>query len=140
MGTPVPPPIVPDPVGAGDDYIECWGIGKPFGDDDTPGQVTASVSGINKGPAWFSGDGEPQNGVFTLTQSIILPNVFNMFTATHGFSLAFSTPISSFVIFNIALAFQFLNEVGFPCPILFQNQITDKFVGGSVLITIPEVE
>ena len=68
MGTDIPPIIIVPPGPPGDQCPFCWGLGKTFGPGLTPLEMTVSFSGINVKPGRVDDDGEPFNGVYTVTQ------------------------------------------------------------------------
>jgi len=70
MGTEIPI----DPPGQFCD--RCWGYALNFGPGPTPLYMTIEITGIEKGPAWFSGLREPINGVYTLTQTDLYPCIW----------------------------------------------------------------
>jgi len=52
--------------GGGDDCLQCWGLGKPFGDVDTPKYVYITWTGLVGGLA-------PANKTFIATQNPVEP-------------------------------------------------------------------
>jgi len=73
MGTIIPPPPIIPPVPPGDKCLYCWGVGKYFGDIPTPSKVYVNIEGVEKGPLWTAGKGEPFSGTFELEQNPIWP-------------------------------------------------------------------
>lgn len=140
MGTPIPPPIIPDPVPPGGPCTTCWGSGKPFGDGDTPESVTANVSGINRGRFWDPSDGEPPNGVIILPQQGLSGCSFELVTANHTFLLAWTSAMSRFTIRLPSSALVFAGTVLDICKTSFTNVVGFSFFGGTVEIKVPEIE
>lgn len=139
MGIPVTPPIVPDPVGAGSLCNTCWGTGRTFGDGPTPDSIFINVSGINKGPSWTPFVGEPPNGRFQIPQLIGLPCFYVLPAPPIRWAIIFGN------IFTLASGdFQpgarfFFGETEDLCGVTMLNQTLDPFVGGSMVVEIPEV-
>ena len=131
---------MPDPVEAGDDFITCWGFGKPFGDGDTPDQIILSVSGVNKGPGWLPSDPDPINGVFTLLQIFGSPGLFRFIGGDVVAFVLWTVSQSVCVVSDLAFVNTFSGGEAIPCLVDFENALTDKFVGGTAVVTIPEIE
>jgi len=139
MGTPILPPIDTGPVPAGDLCSTCWGIGNTFGNNKTPSSVIATFFGVEKGPGWVVGMGEPLDGDYALVQRPTIPCAFRFL----------SSP--SYIYWNCtgANAEMFgVNSEGYTvfcggaglCGLLALNTQTYRFKNGSCLITIPEIE
>lgn len=136
MGTPEDLGAVP----AGDPCGICWGLGKPFGGGDTPESIEVTFEGIEKGPGWIPGNGEPIDGTFTLDQLAASPCEFTDIPAP---------PFGIFVNFlNGITQVGGVSDTGFPsffrstnvsCSTVFANQLVNRFINGSAVIRIPEV-
>ena len=139
MGTIIPLPIEPEPTPVGDPCYKCWGIGKPLGDGDTPLTVTITISDVVKGPGWIAGDGEPLNGDFVLTQHPTEACYFRYVDVPVLITWSNLTSQSVFFVRNDASKTTFYG-FGAQCALYASNTLTDKFTGGSVLVTLPGVE
>lgn len=127
------------PVPAGDPCTICWGNGKPFGPGETPNKVTIVIEGVEKGPGWTSGMGEPPNGTFILTQHVVSSCLFLF--ENDDFILRWSTGARQ-PLFQITQKPS--SEISFltpaiPCRTFYENTITDSFVGGTATIFIPPI-
>lgn len=140
MGTPIPPPTDPPPVSPGSACSVCWGSGKPFGDGDTPDQIFLSLSGIDKGPLWHGGLPEPPNGEFVLTQRIGSPCIFDTPIGLIAYNVGFFPTLTAVSILTIGPTYIFNGQDLIVCDTFLLNMITDYYVNGSALITIPEIE
>ena len=139
MGTPIPPIIEPPPVDAGDACSICWGVGKPFGDLETPSVVVIDISGINKGVGWTPAYGEPTKGRYALGQTILgacqwihhIDNVLIEFRFD-----AFDTFLN---VTTDKGFFCLIHASGPPCQLEVENLLSVIFTGGTAVITIPEI-
>jgi len=139
MGTIIPPPISPPPVVAGDRCPTCWGVGKTFGDTDTPKYIQFQVSGINKGPNWIEGHGEPPEGTFMLIQdqsdACYYRDVFDGTTYEW-----FWRGVETFArIEQPCEVYSFFADLSEKCSLRIENQLVSRFIGGSILVTLPAV-
>jgi len=139
MGTPIPPPVAIDPVAAGSPCPICWGTGKPFGAAGTPEEIVVNFSGINKGPNWVAGDGEPLNGEYTLPQISGYPCGFRLLNFVVGVEVVFLPTHTSIFMDRLSYPNHFDGDSRGPCDLLVYNDEDDHFTGGSALITIPGV-
>ena len=138
MGTPIPDPIIPPDVPSGSSCAICWGVGMPFGDGDTPGSIFVSLSGISKGPDWFTGLGEPLSGDFEVFEDSAC--VYVLFVGDVRMTVMF-TGTGTAVYVEVFGAYDMLvASVPDLCETFFLNYATEYFVGGSCKITIPGVE
>ena len=139
MGTIIPPPYEPPPVAAGSACPRCWGSGKPFGDDGPPVTLPIMFSGVNKGPNWIAGDGEPIEGVFDLPQDPFDGCNFG------GIFPQFSMIVNFTTTETIVLAYSNLGPIAFDgtesdiCQEHVRNDNDDKFTGGTCRVYIPEI-
>jgi len=138
MGTPISPPIDPDPVPAGDLCVKCWGIGKEFGDIDTPSSVIATIFGMEKASNWIAAYGEPLDGDYTLEQDIIYPCLFRFTDSPTGIHWSNESLYSTIFATN-AEGYSCFSGGTDQCSLLILNTLDNRFTGGSCLITIPEI-
>jgi hypothetical protein len=139
MGTPIPPLPDPDKVPAGDQCSICWGVGKTFGNVDTPSKVIASVSGIEHGPSWIPSDGEPLEGKFELVQHDTKSCWFWYYQEPYGIGWYNEVLNSEVYIFNVNGPSHF-DSFETTCSLVYNNQHVTRFKNGSVVITLPETE
>lgn len=133
MGTPVPPF---EPVPPGETCSVCWGAGKPFGVGPTPSEVRVMITGIEKGPDWEIGFGEPPAGSFDLTQTFGVPCGWTFENPEFIMQLIVGPLFSQFqVTQRPSLELSFFAQ-GLECGILFENELTDNFKEGVVEVTI----
>ena len=138
MGTEIPEPITPDPVAPGDTCSVCWGVGKAFGDIDTPSSIILNFSGISKSPTWMSGDPEPLDGAFLFTQDLSTPCEFDDTTAGLVGTVFFLPDTTQIRVDEIFGPVMFSGLSDNACELLIDNTGTVIFEGGSCLITLPE--
>jgi hypothetical protein len=139
MGTPIPPERKPNPVPAGDDCDICWGVGKPLGGGPPPSEVIATFFGIEKGPDWEPGDGEPLAGDYTLTQDSIDPCYFLFDNDPEWIVWSCTSEYSELWHFNSVGPDSF-DQWGTPCQVFFENIEFRWFINGSGKITLPGIE
>lgn len=140
MGNRIPSPVNVPPVEEGDPSTTCWGPGKDFGDKGTPEQIIIRVSGVTKGPGWMAGDGETQNGEYLLEQRPALPNIFQDLPAPVIAEIRF-TPLETFCrIFSTTGQIFFGLSVPELCQTFFENEVVDKFQGGTVRVWLLGVQ
>jgi hypothetical protein len=139
MGTPIPPKRSPAPVPPGNDCDICWGIGKPLGGGPPPSQVVATVEGIEHGSMWHPQFGDAPEGHFILQQDELYP--CRWFYYEHPYFLEWFLDVSSAEVYltNLELT-PYCDVLGGPCDTLFINNTDVRFKGGSVKITLPEIE
>lgn len=128
MGTPVPPPLIIEPVPAGNPCAIAWGPGKPFGDGPTPESIVVNLS--TNGSA---------NGSGILTQVPGLPCLF----------IGLIDTWSVIVSWELARSVARANPLGFPVDFVVQStEIITEFitpgeflvsVRGSLFVFFPEV-
>ena len=140
MGTPVPPPITPDPVPAGDTCIRCWGAGKEFGDIATPSKITISISGVVKGPNWFPALGEPPDGVFELTQLGFSPCGYGLTAGGIAYTAGFNQFGTEVTITDLIFGTVYFSMSENICELLTFSFDLGFFDGGTILIILPGVE
>ncbi len=139
MGTPIPPPIIVPPADPGGACGNCWGVGKIFGDGDTPDEIWLNFSGINKGPNWVIADGDPIEGLFQLLQVMIAPCSYLATEIDWLIDCTFESDDTTVGVLAATgpIVFQaFGNEA---CEVFVENKTDDHFTGGSCLLIIPEV-
>ena len=139
MGTPIVPPVRPDPVPAGDLCTRCWGIGKALGTDETPSKVTATFFDMRKADNWIAGYGEPLDGDFILEQHSAIPCKWRLIATPMYVIWDVSGSVSSLLVVNIE-GYACFSGSDDQCELLIMNQLDNRFTGGSCLITIPEIE
>ena len=140
MGTIIPSPVNPGTSPAGSACALCWGIGKPFGDGDTPETVTVSVSGVNKAPGWIAADGEPFNGVAVLSQDLPDACIYHLIQGNYIFDLFWDGGNTEFEVQQVVGAPCFVGLDSSPCILALDNIPSTAFTGGSVKIILPELE
>lgn len=140
MGQPIPEAIEVDPVAAGDACMICWGTDKPFGDGDTPESITVNFSGVQKGPDWLAGDGEPIEGEFELTQDPGNACTFNGGAPDFLIICDFTAVNTEVTVLSALGPIAFLSQGSGPCETLVFNEEVSEFENGSCKIIIPEVE
>lgn len=140
MGIRIPPPIVVPPADAGDACSICWGVGKDFGDGDTPDHIWVNFSGINKGPNWTAPNGDPLDGFFMLDQNISFPCLFEATAGIFFMSVDFRPDDVLVFAFDNLLVDHFRGTSDDKCEIFVLSVEDNKFTAGSALIIIPEVE
>ncbi len=142
MGRIIPPPdILPPPFGPvpdGMDCINCWGIGKPFGDGDTPEQIQITFSGVNKGPTWAPADGEEIDGTFALAQFAVGCAYRNV-GGDHFIQVIFQAGRTTVSGHSTTGRSAFAADIFTPCLTDFVNEAAGNFQDGSAIIVIPEV-
>lgn len=138
MGTPVPLPIDVPPVPPGDPCTTCWGTGKPFGDIDTPSEIPAIVSGINKGPNWSGSAGVPPNGERLFIQDPNFPCRYSADFDVWFVRMVFGSVFEGCSLTRLGFITAFFSRVPDACRELYTNEENDKFVGGTVQIFLPE--
>lgn len=138
MGTPIPIPIVIDPVPPGAGCPFCWGAGKPFGDVDTPESVIVTISGVNKGPNWTPANEDPLEGMFELNQEIAEPCIFSAIIGDLIFDLFWDTDPATFGVQRFGDEDPFFGVGVTLCVLRFENTQQFFFVGGSAVISLPE--
>lgn len=126
------------PVGPGADCVNCWGIGKPFGSDDTPDKIQVKVSGVNKGPNWHGGNIEPPNGTYILNQIIGLPCAYRFAIPLVSLQVVFNVGNTGIIGIDKGIPDNWFFAFGGICDTEMDNAENDHFVGGSAVITIPE--
>lgn len=138
MGTPIPPIVEPPPVGPGDLCSNCWGPGKPFGDGDTPLSLFINVSGMNEGPGWNPGFGDPPAGPYELFQNLAAACEFLTEEDDWRFRVVFlpSTTQSNIVFLPGTVIFATTPNPA--CSLSLLNVLTDIFVDGSMVISFGE--
>lgn len=134
---PEPPPL--DPVPAGDSCTVCWGNGKPFGVGETPDTVVVVIAGVEKGPGWMAGDGEPPNGTFDLEQLGGFPCRFIFQDDDRIVQIIFGPAAGVFQVINKPIFLQSFFAIGSECQTFFTNTVTNEFVGGTATIYIPPI-
>lgn len=128
-----------DPVPAGDPCTVCWGNGKPFGVGETPESVTVVIADVEKGPGWMAGDGEPPNGTFELAQNPVSPCRYQ-FSDDDYFIEWLTLGRGSLVgVTNKPSTVQSFLGRRAPCQTFYENEIVDKFIGGTATIFIPPI-
>lgn len=140
MGTPIPEPIIVPPVPAGNDCTICWGIGKPYGDGDTPESIKVNFSGIAKADDWDSWMLDPFEGEFELDQFGIFPCHFRFTDAVWMVNVIFHTLSTEIVLEGRDGGFQFLSPNSSECATLVFNEREIRYVNGTCKILIPEIE
>jgi len=139
MGTPIIPPVDPDPVPPGVFCSRCWGNDKKLGDGPTPSSVTATFSGIEKGPGWSAGMGEPLDGDYILIQRPIMPCVFRFLDDPSYVTWDCAGVYVEVFGVNSEGSTVFYGVNGL-CDLFIANIQFHRFKNGSCLITIPEIE
>jgi hypothetical protein len=140
MGTPIIPPVDPDPVDAGVDCVNCWGSGKSFGVDSTPESLVLTVSGMNKGPGWSSYYGDPPDGEYTIEQEAGLPCDYEGVDGDFVFKVFYLNTTSQAQIIYKSISLIFATTSNPVCALYMENVLTYIFVGGSMSISVPEVK
>lgn len=139
VGIRIPPPLIVIPPGAGDPCAFCWGPGKTFGDGDTPDQITVDVSGINKGPNWVPGDGEPPNSLYVLDQAGFgLPCAYQWFEPGLSVAIEFAAAVTTAVIMVNGAVFALAGTSNEACDIWIASNVDDHFTSGSLLMFVEE--
>jgi len=131
MGTPVPI-LVP-----GDKCDVCWGPAKSFGDIDTTKFIQVEISGVEKGPDWQPGDGEPVNGIFTVTQDDILPCTYYLLFSVPMIFLLFAWGQTQLEAKNEKNVEYFMTFSAGGCPTVINNDLRFHFTGGTAKLWIP---
>lgn len=138
MGTIIPPPAgPPPPQPPGLACVNCWGPGKPFGDGDTPEVIFVSISGVEKGPTWDPGDGEPVNGDFIVPQFMV-GCAYVLFDPDFRVQVLYDVGDTNIGVINEMGKNGFTAHVATPCVTVADNENLGDFVNGSMVITIPE--
>ena len=134
MGTIIPDPPKEPPPDVGDACALCFGPGKPLGPGATPKWIFVSLSGINKGPDWETGNRLPLNGDFELQQDSGDHCLYRLDIDDVSLGVWFKSPgVIVFVSqFGPGDIFQGLGEN--PCDTFVLNTITDFYIGGSAEI------
>lgn len=128
-----------DPVPAGDACTVCWGIDKPFGGSQTPETITVVIEGVEKGPTWITGDGEPPNGTFKLLQVEPIPCQFEFEDDDFHMFLLYVPPFAGFQALSKNPLLQAFFDTIPPCGTFFTNETTAKFTNGTATIFVPPV-
>lgn len=139
MGTPIPDPIEPPDSGTGNPCSICWGVGKPFGDVDTPTTVLIRVSGVNKGPNWTAANGEPVNGDFNCEQVPGFPCTWQAVGVGFNVVYSYSGGITSATVVNEKGNGVFAGQNLSPCELSLGNQLTSIFELGTVEVVLGEI-
>lgn len=140
MGTPIPDPIIVPPVPAGNLCTNCWSVGKPFYDDDTPAEIVANFSGINRGSGWDASLPEPFNGEFVLVQDAFVNCLFVFDDGTNRVTILFTTTNTNIALTEAPLGDFFRSPSAGPCELLVENESTVRYIGGTCKITLPETQ
>ncbi len=142
VGTRIPPPEdFPPPIGPvapGGDCTVCWGIGKEFGDIDTPSAIQVVFSGINKGPNWLPAYGEPLNGLFLIPQVVPVPCAYQKTAAQPTITLVFGVAGTGLRMDDSLTGAKYFFAAAGVCVLEFVNEENDHFVGGSAELTLPD--
>ena len=142
MGTPIEPPLVIDPVSAGDPCKIGWGVGKKFGDDDTPESIAVNFSGMNSDsipPATMNF----LNDAFVLHQKEFSPCVYDLLVSGYFFEIRWQASDSRCLLIadygglGAILFVEFTTQVA---QTEFSNQAVLNPLGGTAYVHIPEVE
>lgn len=140
MGTRYPPPEIPPDVPAGTDCGNCWGVGKPFGDGDTPSTITATFSGINEADDWVPANGPGIDGEFILTQVGGQPCLFRFLDADYLIECTFFAAMTIISVIWQTIITPFVGITNEPCDIWLYNDQVNAFVDGTCQIAIPGVD
>jgi hypothetical protein len=119
--------------------LACWGVGKEFGDGETPSKVYISISGIEKGPGWSTGDGEPLDGDYTLYQNLSYPCHFRFWETPISITWSNLTSVSE-VFVNNGEGVSCFHGHSDQCDIMIYNDLSNRFINGTCFVTIPEIE
>lgn len=138
MGTKIPRIIVPGEVPAGVACSNCWGIGKTFGNVDTPSEIIMTVSGVNKGPDWVPFQGEPPNTVMTLEQVAGTPCRYDGSDGTNFGTVIFDAGETVVIALSFRQQGGFINENADLCALSITGNTSDYFTGGSVVLQLPD--
>lgn len=118
--------------------VNCWGPGQSFGPGTSPEFMSLASEGIEKGPSWVPGNGEPLNGEFTLTQRSVTPCVYRWDgNGQERWQVAFGAA-STVIIGRSFGGQQMFSEItGTECVDSFENQESNFFVNGTATLFIP---
>lgn len=129
------------PVPAGNLCVFGWGPVGIFGRGPTPSQCNVHLENIQKGPLWVPADGEPFEGDFTLTQNAFAPCFFAKNIG--GVDLIFvNFGVTAALVFVFAPNFSFMfnrNSV-LNANLVYSNTVSTNFIGGTCVLTLPEIE
>lgn len=140
MGTPITPPVEPDPEPVGDPCNQCWGAGKPFGDGDTPASINVNFSGLQSGISQVIENGPNEDGSWTLPQKIGVPCVFEIpLFGGFGIDVLFQFGQTG-VVADAFFSTIFFGFTESPCSTLIFQSFPFGSLPGSCKILIPEVQ
>ena len=139
MGTKTEPLPRPEPVPPGNQCSICWGEDKPFGDVTTPSKLEAIFSGIGKGEDWLETYGEPITGKVILEQVSGFPCRYTGTSLNGWFVMLNFFEEFTQIYSEKPLSYSYFGESSDKCSLFVLNGLTDKFIGGTCLIAIPEV-
>jgi len=134
MGTRIPPPFDPPESPAGSACALCWGTGKPLGPGDTPQYIYVQLSGINKGPDWFSALGEPMSGDFQLEQVPGEPCHYEVVVGANTIRVWFHSPFTESLVEAAGSIDMLIGTAESLCGLFILNTASGFFEGGSMLI------
>jgi hypothetical protein len=132
VGTPI------DKTPVGNDCINCWGLGKTFGDVSTPGILTVTLSGILTGDLWGPSFPESPNGSFELCQ--ILPCTWQYNVSPYLITVVFGSDFTqvSAVVESLYIGFTSLNNPA--CVLEVDNELDSpigtEYYGGNAVIML----
>lgn len=139
MGIIIHPPDVPPPVGVGVGCSNCWGVGKTFGDGDTPDSITAIFSGVQQAPGWVPTDGPGIDGIFVLDQVGGQPCLYRFSGPDYLIEIQFGAFETNVNAIWQAIITPFVCTDNTACEVFCPNQQTTPFKEGSCMIIIPEI-
>ena len=139
MGTPIIPPVDPDPSPASTKCVECWGVGKDFGNLETPIYMQVTFAGMQKGQNWIAAAGEPSDGTLRLRQSPFVPCLWTLVVGDNEYALyLFSAETKVRIIRNgLFNSYMLVSSEG--CSSFLVNDVDNYFKDGTVEIVVPEI-
>lgn len=140
MSNVIPVKIPPTPVPAGDLCSLGWNETSNFGRGPTPSEVEVEFSQIQKGPNWVPADGEPLNLLFSVPQFATAPCLFLLPIGGVGsVSVQIGATTASMALLTPNGTPSFLGFGIGQDALVVSNELSDHFVGGVCVVTLPEV-
>ena len=129
--------IYPDGYESGNACVKCWGVGKKFGDVDTPKFIYAYFYGIEKSLNWLPWMGQPGNGWYKMEQQVN-PCIWQSPDVLPRASLSFTLNTTSIQLQPVILARSFLANPAPACLTFVDNELVNPldwiFINGSCMI------
>lgn len=124
MGTPIPDPDETEQCAL------CWGHDGPLGHLPSPVFLNVTVAGIEKGPLWTPGHGEPMNGDYILEH--LYPCNYGLYDGSFLLLLGWQLGVQIGYMNNNLGRQVFVTEMFETCNPVFVNQRTGTFKNGTI--------